>query len=92
MVTYTLALGTYDITAYGAKGGSSTLLNHSGGLGAEMEAVFSFASPTTLRIMVGGAGGDGPGPPHGPGGGGGGTFVVNGTTPLLVAGGGGGGA
>lgn len=90
-VTYTLGPGTYDITAYGAKGGFSTILSHPGGLGAEMEAVFSFTSPTTLTIMVGGAGGDGPGSPRGPGGGGGGTFVVSGSTPLIVAGGGGGG-
>jgi hypothetical protein len=90
-VTYTLGPGTYDITVYGAKGGFSTILSHSGGLGAEMEAVFSFSSPTTLTIMVGGAGGDGPGSPRGPGGGGGGTFVVAGGTPLIVAGGGGGG-
>lgn len=90
-VTYTLGPGTYDITAYGAKGGFSTILSHPGGLGAEIEAVFSFTSPTPLTIMVGGAGGDGPGSPRGPGGGGGGTFVVAGSGPLIVAGGGGGG-
>jgi hypothetical protein len=50
-VTCTLGPGVYDITAYGAKGGFSTILNHSGGLGAEMEATFSFASSTTLTIL-----------------------------------------
>jgi len=89
--TTSLGPGTYDITAYGADGGYSTILGHSGGLGAEMEAQFNFTSSMTLTLMVGGAGGDGPGSPRGPGGGGGGTFVVYGTTPLIVAGGGGGG-
>lgn len=90
--TITLAPGTYDITTYGAAGGNSSISwGHSGGLGAEMEAEFTFTSATTLTLMVGGVGGNGPGSPNGPGGGGGGTFVVNGSTPLIVAGGGGGG-
>ena len=80
----TLEPGTYNITAYGAQGGSSG--GYSGGLGAEMEAQFTFTNPTTLTLLVGGtrAGGSGGG------GGGGGSFVVKGTTPLVVAGGGGG--
>src|SRR5579862_9914409 len=66
-VTYTLGPGTYDITAYGATGGYSTFGfgGHwrNGGAGAEMEGVFSFTAPTPLTIMVGGAGGNGPGSP-----------------------------
>jgi hypothetical protein len=72
-------------------GGRSTFsTGHNFGVGTEMEATFDIALPTTLTIMVGGVGDDGPGSPSGPGGGGGGTFVVNGSTPLIVAGGGGG--
>jgi hypothetical protein len=89
--TISLGPGTYNITAYGAAGGYSTIIGNSGGLGAEMGAQFNFTSPTILTLLVGGVGGDGPGSPRGPGGGGGGTFVVNGSTPLIVAGGGGGG-
>lgn len=82
----TLPPGTYDITAYGAQGGSSYV---SGGLGAEMEAQFNFATSTTLTLLVGGGGGTGTAVSLGAGGGGG-SFVVKGSTPLVVAGGGGG--
>ena len=41
MTTITLNPGTYDITAYGAQGGSAYARQH-GGLGAEMEARFAF--------------------------------------------------
>lgn len=81
----TLNPGDYEITAYGAAGGTNGD-SDSGGLGAQMEAGFHFTSVTTLTLLVGGAGGSG----SGPGGGGGGSFVVNGSTPLVVAGGGGG--
>ena len=82
----TLNPGTYNITAYGAQGGSNWVFASS--LGAEMEGQFNFAGVTTLTLLVGGSGGfiitgDG-------GGGGGGSFVVNGSTPLVIAGGGGG--
>ena len=89
--TTSLGPGTYDITAYGAHGGYSTIIGNSGGLGAEMAAQFTFTVPTILTLLVGGVGGDGPGSPRGPGGGGGGTFVLAFSTPLIVAGGGGGG-
>ena len=82
--TITLNPGTYDITAYGAQGGGG--FNSSGGLGAEMEGQFSFATVTTLTLLVGGDGEAG----GYVGGGGGGSFVVNGSRPLVVAGGGGG--
>lgn len=88
----TLGPGTYDITAYGASGGSAATFG-SGGLGAELEGIFNFTTATTLTILVGGSGtnsGNNQGY-FGGGGGGGGSFVVNGTTPLLIAGGGGGG-
>src|SRR5215470_5849082 len=57
--TVTLNPGLYDITAYGAQGGSGSarLLGvNSGGLGAEMEGQFSFTAPTTLTLLVGGSG------------------------------------
>ncbi|HXI72159.1 MAG TPA: glycine rich domain-containing protein, partial [Verrucomicrobiae bacterium] len=86
----TLNPGNYEITAYGARGGSNTGgfngYSGSGGLGSQMIAGFNFTSVTTLTLLVGGAGGSGPGP----GGGGGGSFVMNGSTTLVVAGGGGG--
>lgn len=81
----TLNPGNYEITAYGAQGGSNGD-GDSGGLGAQMEAGFHFTSVTTLTLLVGGAGGSG----SGPGGGGGGSFVVNANIPLVVASGGGG--
>jgi hypothetical protein len=80
----TLNPGTYNITAYGAQGGSAS--GGAGGNGAEMEGQFSFATAVTLTLLVGGNGGSGSG-----GGGGGGSFVVNGSTALVIAGGGGGG-
>jgi hypothetical protein len=87
----TLNPGTYDITAFGAQGGPSPA-GYCGGLGAEMEAEYSFTTATTLTILVGGAGSSGVAGRggYGGGGGGGGSFVVNGSIPLLVAGGGGG--
>jgi hypothetical protein len=85
----TLPAGTYNITAYGAQGGSSDLT--AVGLGAEMEGQFSFAGVTTLTLLVGGGGGNtGYGYLNWGAGGGGGSFVVNGSTPLVIAGGGGG--
>ena len=86
MTTITLNPGIYNITAYGAQGGGT--IGYNGGLGAEMEAQFAFANPTTLTLLVGGAGTGGA--YYQGGGGGGGSFFVNGTTPLVIAGGGGG--
>ncbi len=88
--TYTVgATGLYDITAYGAAGGTGGL-GFSGGAGAEMGGDFNLTAGEVLDIYVGGTGGSGDA-----GGGGGGTFVVLGAspggTPLVVAGGGGGG-
>ena len=85
--------GVYEITAYGAQGGSAG--PGAGGLGAEVQGTFTLTQGETLEILVGGVGS---GPAGSGGGGGGGTFVVeapaggggNGT-PLIVAGGGGGG-
>ena len=88
----TLSPGLYNITAYGATGGSATyngLSGGIGGLGAEMEGEFNFTTTTTLTILAGG-GGEG-GYDFTGGGGGGGSFVFNGATALVVAGGGGGG-
>jgi hypothetical protein len=43
--TFTLGPGSYDITAYGALGGGSSVgLGEAGGLGAEMQAQFYFVS------------------------------------------------
>jgi hypothetical protein len=86
--TITLNPGIYDITAYGAQGGSG-YDSAGGALGAEMEGEFSFSTSATLTLLVGGGGGRGS--IYGGGGGGGGSFVVEGSTPLVIAGGGGGG-
>ena len=84
--------GTYDITAYGAEGGSSYDGN-SGGLGAEVSVDLVLTAGETIEILVGEEGGNGA--TGAGGGGGGGSFVVevDGTAliPLVVAGGGGGG-
>src|ERR1700690_2070356 len=85
--TITLNPGTYDITVYGAQGGNG-FYGAAGGLGAKMNAEFSFSGLRTLILLVGGSGVVGY--PNGSGGGGG-SFVVNGSTPLVIAGGGGGG-
>ncbi len=84
-VSIPLYAGTYNITAYGAKGGVGGD-SSSGGLGAKMEGQFLFGTATTLTILVGGTGVTG----GGAGGGGGGTFILAGSTPLVIAGGGGG--
>lgn len=88
----TLRPGLYEITAFGAQGGSNNPRGISGGLGAEMGARFSFTTTTTLTLLVGGGGGSigGSGSSTLCAGGGGGSFVVSGTTPLVIAGGGGG--
>src|SRR5580704_13888064 len=52
--TITLNPGLYDITAFGAQGGNSQ--NSSGAAGAKMVAEFSFTTPTTVTLLVGGAG------------------------------------
>jgi hypothetical protein len=89
--TVVLAPGTYDITTYGAQGGALPSQPSPGGLGAEMSGEFTFATSTTLTILVGGTGSAS----AGGGGGGGGSFVVLTAgmdyTPLVIAGGGGGG-
>jgi hypothetical protein len=66
--TISLGPGTYDISAYGADGGYSTIIGNSGGLGAEMEAQFNFTLPTILTLLVGGIGADGLGSARGAGG------------------------
>ena len=85
IATWTVPLtASYEITAYGAKGGGAY-----GGNGAVVGGSFLLDSGVTLNLLVGGQGVTA----HGGdvSGGGGGTFVVAPTnTPLLVAGGGGG--
>jgi hypothetical protein len=97
--------GTYDITAYGAQGGTGGYNNQinttkigvggQAGLGAKIGGDFSLTAGDTLEIVVGGQGGHGDYTGGGSGGGGGGTFVFDlrgtVTTTLLIAGGGGGG-
>ncbi len=91
--TFTVsASGVYDITAYGAQGGSSAN-GPTGGKGAEIGGDFALTAGEILQLYVGGAGGAGMqiGTEPSTGGGGGGTFIVGpGNTPLVVAGGGGG--
>ena len=85
--------GVYDITAYGGQGGQGFV--GSGGDGAEISGTVELTAGEVLKIVVGGAGGNGASLGSGAGGGGG-SFVLVGNgdgtyTPLLVAGGGGGG-
>jgi hypothetical protein len=80
--------GEYQITVYGAQGGSGN--SNSGGYGAEIQAFFNLTLDESLSVYVGGLGGNTSG--YGGGGGGGGSFVVtSGGDPLIVAGGGGAG-
>ncbi|MGI3903290.1 MAG: beta strand repeat-containing protein [Janthinobacterium lividum] len=87
--------GTYDITGYGASGGTGT--RFSGGLGAEEGGSFRLTAGEQLEIIVGQQGTNGPGNYEEDGGGGGGSFVLASTDGgasyhlLLAAGGGGGG-
>ena len=85
IATWTVPLtASYEITAYGAKGGGAY-----GGNGAVIGGSFLLDSGVTLNLLVGGQGATARGGDVS--GGGGGTFVVAPTnTPLLVAGGGGG--
>ena len=82
--------GLYDITAYGAQGGSGDLAP--GGDGAEMRGEFSLTAGDVIKVVVGQAGANST---EWGGGGGGGSFVIEtaGTHvgALLIAGGGGGG-
>src|SRR5258708_10624196 len=71
----TLNSGIYKITAYGAQGG--TCPSGPGGLGAEMEAEFSFSGLTTLTLLFGGGGARNPSGGSGCGAGGG-SFCVHG--------------
>jgi Hint domain len=90
------ASGTYDITAYGAQGGSGSG-GQAGGSGAEYGGNFNLTAGEKLEVVTGGAGAAGTGTDGG-GGGGGGSFVLANTGAggsyqlLLAAGGGGGGA
>jgi len=101
-VTWTVPVtGRYDITAYGAQGGSGGT-GFIGGLGAVIGGSLPLAQGESLTILVGGMGdrgsivGVGTGTDAGfalgggGGGGGGGSFVALGTQALVVAGGGGG--
>ena len=90
IATWTVPLtASYEITAYGAKGGGAF-----GGSGAVLGGSFLLDSGVTLNLLVGGQGAVGNRTTSfgdQVSGGGGGTFVVAPTnTPLLVAGGGGG--
>jgi hypothetical protein len=86
--------GLYDITAFGAEGGSGN--GKSGGDGAEIGGDIRLMAGEVLKIAVGGEGGNAGTSEAGAeyGGGGGGTFVVldnsGSYTPLVIAGGGGG--
>jgi hypothetical protein len=86
------ATGLYDVTAYGAQGGSG-FDGTVGGKGAEVGGDIMLTKGEVLTIDVGGAGGSGEGPGGAGGGGGGGSFVVGpNDAPIVIAGGGGGGA
>ena len=92
IVNWTVPCGVNQLTiaATGATGGNVTGYTPPGGKGAEMIGTFTVTPGSTLKILVGGAGGIGT-CCGGGGGGGGGTFVTTNTNvPLIVAGGGGG--
>lgn len=94
IVDYTvLTTGAYNITVFGARGGSAG--TEAGGLNAKVSADFTLSAGNVLNILVGGQGASGTVNGAG-GGGGGGSFVAeaNGTAipTLLAAAGGGGGA
>ena len=86
--------GTYDLSAFGAGGGTGSTGQSVGGSGAEIGGTFNLNQGQLLAIVVGGVGGAGA--QNGAGGGGFSEILVNsganGTyVPLLIAGGGGGG-
>jgi len=92
LVTFTVpTTDNYQILAFGAQGGNSSLFGiGAGGGGAEIGGDFTLTAGEMLQIAVGGAGGGLAGDRGGAGGGG--SFVVGpGNTPLVIAGGGGGG-
>jgi hypothetical protein len=78
--------GEYAVELLGASGGTATIGNDPGGLGAEVSGDVFLTAGEDLTLFVGGQGGSG----FGAGGGGGGSFVFDGTDVLAVAGGGGG--
>ena len=88
--------GTYEITAYGANGGSSVSLG-GGGYGATAKGTFALTNGQKLTIVVGqpGAMSNTNSGAMDAGGGGGGSFVFSGTSistaSVLIAAGGGGG-
>src|SRR6266849_211456 len=81
--------GTYEITAFGAQGGSG-LSGAVGGRGAEIGGDFTLTAGEVLQIAVGGAGAGSIQFYVGSGGGGGSFVVGPGNTKLVIAGGGGG--
>ena len=78
--------GVYDIEAFGAQGGVNAGIGgaRSAGLGAEVSGQFNLIAGETLKILVGGQGGNGSGVDGG-GGGGGGSFVAIANTPSVGA-------
>uniref|UniRef100_A0A1I8JG61 Protein kinase domain-containing protein n=2 Tax=Macrostomum lignano TaxID=282301 RepID=A0A1I8JG61_9PLAT len=86
------ASGCFLIEAAGARGGNNTLMNTTGGPGAQVSARVNLTAGTQLSIVVGQTGGSTSLDYEG-GGGGGGSFVYRtGDRLLLLAAGGGGGA
>jgi hypothetical protein len=83
--------GLYEITAWGAAGGSNAFFGGTGGSGAEFSAFFTLTAGDILDVYVGAAGANAPDRTLDGGGGGGGTFVFDdGAEPLIIAAGGGG--
>ena len=88
--------GTYEITAYGANGGSGSSPAGGGGKGANAKGTFTFTNGQKLTIVVGQPGAwNGQSSGSYAGGGGGGSFIFSGTSistnSVLVAAGGGAG-
>ena len=82
--------GTYEITAYGAQGGSNSYAK--GGLGAEASGDFALTEGEELLIWVGGTGAGSATSKEGAGGGGGAWVQDRSDLAVLIAAGGGGGA
>ncbi len=89
--TYTVpTTGLYDITAFGAQGGTNPNAVSDGGLGAEVIGAVRLTQGTVLDVVVGGRGSSSSSFATG-GGGGSFVFVPGAVLPLVVSGGGGGG-
>lgn len=92
--SYTVPVtGEYDLTAFGAGGGTGGILGaNTGGPGAEIGGRFTLTAGTVLTVLVGERGISDVGFVGGGGGGASAVYIAGDPFPLVMAGGGGGGA